>query len=188
MTAMLWLPLVAKAVATALIVVSASVAAEALGPGWGAIVASLPVSAGPAYVFLAMQHGPDFVAASALNSAAANAATGLFLMTYGILAKHMPPWRSLGTSVAIWLAVMQQTVWTLATAAALNFAVYRLSSRPYLCEQGCETRIQAGAATTAPMVRPASPRSLGRGIRLARGRSQRGSRSCHDRDGGRIPG
>jgi hypothetical protein len=81
MAATLWLPLVAKALATALIVVSASVAAEALGPVWGAIIASLPVSAGPAYVFLAMQHGPDFVATSTLNSAAANAATGLFLIT-----------------------------------------------------------------------------------------------------------
>lgn len=127
MAAMLWLPLVAKALATATIVISASVAAEALGPAWGAIIASLPVSAGPAYVFLAMQHGPDFVATSTLNSAAANAATGLFLITYGFLGVRMPPWRSLGLAVAVWLVAglaVQQTAWTVSTAVALNLAVY----------------------------------------------------------------
>ena len=127
MAAMLWLPLVAKALTTALIVISASVAAEALGPVWGAIIASLPVSAGPAYVFLAMQHGPDFVATSALSSAAANAATGLFLITYGMLGGRMSPWRSLGAAVGVWLAAslaVQQTAWTVTTAVALNLAVY----------------------------------------------------------------
>jgi len=127
MPAMLWLPLVAKALATALIVISASVAAEALGPVWGAIIASLPVSAGPAYVFLAMQHGPNFVATSTLNSAAANAATGLFLITYGTLARRMPPWRSLCVAVAVWLVAslaVQQTGWTVTTAIVLNLAIY----------------------------------------------------------------
>jgi hypothetical protein len=127
MAAMLWLPLVAKALAIALVVICASAAAEAFGPLWGAIIASLPVSAGPAYVFLAMQHGADFVATSALNSAAANAATGLFLITYGHLAQRMPPWRSLGAAVAVWLAAslaVQQTAWTATTAVALNLAVY----------------------------------------------------------------
>jgi hypothetical protein len=127
MAAMLWLQLVAKALATAVIVISASIVAETLGPVWGAMIASLPVSAGPAYVFLAMQHGPDFVATSTLNSAAANAATGLFLITYGILTKRMPPWGSLGVAVAVWLAAslaVQQTAQTMTTAVALNLAVY----------------------------------------------------------------
>jgi hypothetical protein len=124
---MLWLPLVAKALATALIVISASVAAEALGPVWGAIIASLPVSAGPAYVFLAMQHGPDFVATSTLISAAANAATGLFLIIYGILARRMPPCCSLCVAVAVWLVAslaVQQIAWTVTMAVTLNIAVY----------------------------------------------------------------
>jgi hypothetical protein len=129
MTALPWLSLAAKALATALIVVTASTAAEALGPVWGAIIASLPVSAGPAYVFLAMQHGPAFVAASALNSAAANAATGLLLTTYARLAGRMSPWRGLTLAVAIWLAAsiaLQQVTWTTGLAAALNVVVYGL--------------------------------------------------------------
>ena len=127
MPAPLWLPLIIKALATALLVVSASVAAERLGSVWGAIIASLPVSTGPAYVFLALQHDPDFVAASALTSAAANAATGLLLITYGTMARRLPPWRCLATALAVWLAasiVLQQATWTVTAAAVLNLSVY----------------------------------------------------------------
>jgi hypothetical protein len=127
MTALVWFPPLVKASATALIVVFASAIAEALGPFWGALVASLPVSAGPAYVFLSMQHGAGFVAASALSSAAANAATGLFLIVYGIAARRMPPWHGLGIAVLAWLAgssVTQQVHWTPTTALVINLVVY----------------------------------------------------------------
>jgi hypothetical protein len=72
----------------------------------------------------------DWTAICTLNSAAANAATGLFLITYGNLAWCMPPWRSLGVAVAVWLAAslaVQQTAWTATTAVALNLAVYGMS-------------------------------------------------------------
>jgi hypothetical protein len=127
MSTLLWLPTAIKALSTALLVVFASALAEALGPFWGALVASLPVSAGPAYVFLAMQHGGDFVAASALSSAAANAATGLFLMVYAALAVRAPLWRSLGIAVTTWLAAalaIRQVTWTPGTVTLLNLIVY----------------------------------------------------------------
>ncbi len=90
-------------------------------------IITLPVSAGPAYVFLAMQHGADFVAASALSSVVANAATGLFLIVYGILAGRASLSRSLGAAVLVWLAAslaVQQVIWTPITALLLNLAVY----------------------------------------------------------------
>ena len=127
MTATLWLPSLVRALTTGLLVVSASAVAEALGPFWGALIASLPVSAGPAYVFLAMQHGADFVAASALSSFAANAATGLFLIAYGVLAGTVSPWRSLGAAMLLWLVaslVTQQVAWTPLTALLLNLTAY----------------------------------------------------------------
>jgi hypothetical protein len=127
MTATLWLPPLVRALATALLVVSASAVAEALGPFWGALIASLPVSAGPAYVFLSMQHSPDFIAESALSSFAANAATGLFLIVYGIVAARMPPWRGLSIAVLAWFAASSathQVIWTPSTALILNLAVY----------------------------------------------------------------
>lgn len=122
-----WLPLLTRAATTALLVVSASAIAEAAGPFWGALIASLPVSVGPAYVFLAMQHGADFIAASALSSFAANAATGLFLIVYGVLAVRLAPWPSLGYAILAWLAAAaatQQVNWTPLTALLLNVAIY----------------------------------------------------------------
>jgi hypothetical protein len=127
MTAIAWLPALIKAVSTALLVVVASALAEALGPFWGALVASLPVSAGPAYVFLAMQHGDAFVAASALSSAAANAATGLFLIVYALQARRAPLRWSLGVAVTAWFAaslLTRQIAWTPAAVMGLNLAVY----------------------------------------------------------------
>jgi len=127
MTAAMWLPIGAKALATALTVISASIVAEALGPVWGAIVICVPVAAGPAYVFLAMRQGPDFIAASALNSCVANAVTGLFLMTYAGLVRRVSPWRSLGIATAGWLVISvaaEQLAWTVGAAIAFNVVVY----------------------------------------------------------------
>lgn len=45
---------------TAAFVVSASVITERLGPVIGALVATLPISAGPSYVFLALDHDAAF--------------------------------------------------------------------------------------------------------------------------------
>ena len=127
MTTAIWLPPLIRAITTALLVLSASEAAEMAGPFWGALIASLPVSAGPAYVFLAMQHGADFVAASALGSCAANAATGLFLIAYGLVAGQLPAWPSLGVAVLAWLAAalaIQQVMWTPLAALLFNLVVY----------------------------------------------------------------
>jgi hypothetical protein len=127
MSTLPWLPTLIKALSTGLLVVLASALAEALGPFWGALVASLPVSAGPAYVFLAMQHDGQYVAASALASAAANAATGLFLIVYAALAGQTPLWPALAAAVIAWLAAslaIRQIAWTPETVMLLNLIVY----------------------------------------------------------------
>jgi len=56
-------------------VVSASMIAERTGPVIGALVATLPISAGPTYVFLALDHDAAFIAQGALTSLPINAAT-----------------------------------------------------------------------------------------------------------------
>ncbi|MDY0882001.1 hypothetical protein ACFPL7_20645 [Dongia soli] len=122
-----WLPLLVKALATASLVVAASVLSERLGPIWGALITSLPISVGPAYVFLALKHDNGFVAASALSSCAANGATGLFLITYGLRAAKAPVWNSLGLAIGIWFTAslaIQAVDWTPLTASAMNIAVY----------------------------------------------------------------
>jgi hypothetical protein len=62
------LTLVVKMGVTAAFVVIASMVAERAGPLVGAMVSTLPISAGPAYVFLALEHDNAFVAQSALTS------------------------------------------------------------------------------------------------------------------------
>src|SRR5215212_1822196 len=55
-----WVGLLAKMLATAAIVVAVSALVERVGPFLGAMIATLPISAGPALVFMAMDHGPAF--------------------------------------------------------------------------------------------------------------------------------
>ena len=55
-----WFELALKMAVTALFVSVATVIAERLGPTVGALVATLPVSAGPVYVFLALDHDSAF--------------------------------------------------------------------------------------------------------------------------------
>lgn len=78
----LWLTLALRAGVTAAIVITAAVLAERAGPRWGGLVASLPVAAGPAFVMLALQHPPEFIADAALGSMAANPATVIFLCIF----------------------------------------------------------------------------------------------------------
>jgi hypothetical protein len=116
-----------RAVTAAFVVVSASVLAEVLGPVWGALVISLPVSAGPVYVFMVLAHDTGFVAGAALNGFAANAATGLFLLVYARRATNRSLPHALGPAVLAWIAaaiVIASLAWTPLTALALNVAVY----------------------------------------------------------------
>src|SRR5438093_5031361 len=90
---------------TAAFVVSASVITERSGPVIGALVATLPISAGPSYVFLALDHDAAFVAEGALASLPINAATILLAFTYSVLAQRFSLWISAGTAVAAWLVL-----------------------------------------------------------------------------------
>ncbi|MDU1691076.1 MAG: hypothetical protein E6848_15910, partial [Bradyrhizobium sp.] len=69
-------------------VVSASMIAERTGPVIGALVATLPISAGPTYVFLALDHDAAFIAEGALTSLPINAATIFLSLAYAVLAQR----------------------------------------------------------------------------------------------------
>lgn len=83
-----WGLLALKAGITAAIVVAASLIAERSRPFVAAIILSLPVSAGPAYVLLALQHDADFVAAASLASLPVQIATALLVIAYVGLARR----------------------------------------------------------------------------------------------------
>lgn len=101
-----WAALLAKMLASAAIVVLASLAVERTGPLVGAMIATLPVSAGPAYVFLALDHDAGFLRDSAVASLPAIAATALFIAAYAGLARRHGVAASLTAALAIWLAAV----------------------------------------------------------------------------------
>src|SRR3978361_685295 len=88
---------------TAAFVVSASAVTERSGPVIGALVATLPISAGPSYVFLALDHDAGFIAEGALASLPINAATIFLALTYVVLAQRRNAWVSAGGAVAVWI-------------------------------------------------------------------------------------
>jgi hypothetical protein len=122
-----WIPLLAKLVLTAGIVVTASIVAERAGPLTGALVATLPVTVWPAYVFLALDHDGAYIAEAARSGLAINAVTGAFLLVYAALAQKRGLFVCVIAAVGTWIALAflaRSIAWTLATAGLLNLIVY----------------------------------------------------------------
>jgi hypothetical protein len=120
------LALAVKMIVTAGLVVAAAAIAERAGPLLGALVATLPLSAGPAYVFVSLDHGPAFVAASALASLVVNANTALLALTYVLLSQRRGRIVRLGAALGVWVAsalLSRALPWTLGGAVALNGVV-----------------------------------------------------------------
>lgn len=86
-------------------VVSASMIAERTGPVIGALVATLPISAGPSYVFLALDHDAAFIAKGALASLPVNAATLFLGLTYVLLAQRLSLLVSFLSAITVWIAL-----------------------------------------------------------------------------------
>lgn len=118
------LALALKAISTAVIVVAASLVAERTRPFFAAMVLSLPVSAGPAYVILAFDHSPAFIAEAVLWSIATNVSIVPATVAYAAAARA--GWglaSSYAAMIAAWLvtaAIVRQFDWTLASALVLN--------------------------------------------------------------------
>jgi hypothetical protein len=118
--------IVIKMLVTALFVVAATVTAERAGALVGALVATLPVGAGPAYVFLALDHDAAFIAQSALGSLAINAVNVVFALSYALLAQRHRLAFIMPTILTLWaiLALVLESIsWTLLTAFILNIIV-----------------------------------------------------------------
>ena len=122
-----WLALATKMAVTALFVSIATIMAERLGAIVGALVATLPVSAGPVYVFLALDHDAAFISASAAASLALNAATAIFLTTYVLIAQRHALWPSVSVAFVVWLTTtlaLSAFHWTASRAFVLNLVVF----------------------------------------------------------------
>ncbi len=120
------LTLILKMAITAGFVLVATITAERAGPLVGGLVATLPLGAGPVYVFLALDHGASFIAASAVNSLAINTVNVIFALTYALLAQKRSLVASLSVAMLVWIALawtVHEMSWTVTTAVLLNIVV-----------------------------------------------------------------
>jgi hypothetical protein len=121
-----WLALAIKMAVTACFVVAATATAERAGALVGALVATLPIAAGPAYVVIALDHDAAFIAASALASLAINAVTAIFALVFAATVQRSGFVFSLAAALTVWtvLAVVAQSIeWTLPGVVFLNVVV-----------------------------------------------------------------
>ena len=131
----LWfLMLAAKMATAAAIVVGCSLLAERSGPLIAALIATLPISAGPVLVFLALEHDAAFMAESALGAMTSNIANAGLSCAYVLLAQRFGTVLSLAAALAAWVATL-----LLMRGLDLSFPVMTVATiaiyggfRPYL--------------------------------------------------------
>jgi hypothetical protein len=124
------LMLLLRMAVAAAFVVSASFIAERSGPVIGALVATLPISAGPSYVFLALDHDAAFIAQGALASLPVNAATVFLSLAYAWLAQRNGLLVSCGAALAVWIVLatlIRMTQWTLLGGLIVNVVAFAIS-------------------------------------------------------------
>ena len=120
------LTLIVKMIVTAAFLLAATAAAERAGPLIGGLVATLPIAAGPSYIFLALDHDAQFIAHSALGSLVVNSFNGCFALTYALLAQKRSLPVSLGGAFVVWICLNVASAaldWTAATAVVLNIVL-----------------------------------------------------------------
>jgi uncharacterized membrane protein (GlpM family) len=125
-----WYGLALKIAMTASIVVAASVVVERSGPFIGSLIAALPTAGGAAMIILALEHPPEFIAASAVGGLIANAACALFALTYAALAQKHSLRLSLSGAFLVWLGAvfaLRLFDWSATSATILNAVVYPLA-------------------------------------------------------------
>ena len=156
-----YLILALRMMVAAAFVVSASFITEHSGPAIGALVATLPISAGPSYVFLALDHDSAFIAQGALASLPINAATMFLGLTYTLLAQRHSLAISYGAAAAVWMAIaamVGSSHWSLPGGLLINvvtFAIctplmqrYRHAKMPPIARRWYDVPLRASLVAT----------------------------------------
>ena len=126
------LALAAKVVVAMTIVVTAARIAERAGPFFGAMVATLPVSTGPIYVFLAIDYDSNFIADAAITSVASVAGAIAFIAGHAFAARRFATAASLAMATFAWFSVallLQLYKWSFAEACVLVAVSFALAFR-----------------------------------------------------------
>lgn len=78
----------AKGLATATVVVLVTLSVGRFGPVIGGAIAGLPMVLGPGFLFLLLEHSPDYVSAMAASSLATLSGTQAFILVFVVLARR----------------------------------------------------------------------------------------------------
>jgi hypothetical protein len=117
--------------AVAVFILIVALLSERVGPFFGAMVASLPVYTGPVYLFLALDHPPEYLARVTIGSVAACGVIPVFLLFYALMARAghaMLP--SLMVGLGAWLVCatfVQLYDWSLVEALLFAIPIYAVS-------------------------------------------------------------
>lgn len=95
--------LLAKLIATALVVVGVSISVGKLGPRLGGILAGTPIVLGPGYFFMLQERSTEFIEVAALSTLHALVATLLFSICFVASAHRMGVLASLGLATLCWI-------------------------------------------------------------------------------------
>lgn len=130
----------AKLASTAIVVLLATLIAERVGAFVGAMIVALPISAGPAYLFLALDHDAAFIAESARVSLGVNALVPPFLLIAAYVIRKAGLIAALAAGFAVWgggAFMVLATPLSLMVAVLLNiisFIICLPLSRPLLTQ------------------------------------------------------
>ena len=122
-----WLVIAVKMAIAASVVIAATIATERAGPLIGALVATLPVSAGPSYFFLAFEQDAAFFSQSALGSLLLNASTAIYATTYVLLSQRQPFIVCVPAAMLMWLGsffLFSRFIESGTAAAILNIVIF----------------------------------------------------------------
>ena len=134
----------AKLASTAMVVLLATVVAERAGAFVGAMIVALPISAGPAYLFLALDHDAAFIAESARISLAVNALVPPFLLVAALVIRKAGLIAALTAAFIVWGggAVIVLAIDISLTGAIImniiSFIICLPLSRPFLAQPPAE--------------------------------------------------
>jgi hypothetical protein len=118
-----------KVLLTAIMVVSATLAAERMRPVWAGIIATIPLSSGAAHVMLALSETSDFVSKAGLGSAVTSIAAFAFIGMVVSVAPRAHRLATVGAAFCTWLALsvgLTFIEWTPITAAIGNAIAFIL--------------------------------------------------------------
>jgi uncharacterized membrane protein (GlpM family) len=130
--------LLLKMTIAASIVVVVSIIAEKSKPFIAAMVATLPVSAGPALAFIALDHDDAFMRETLTGALIQNITTGLYCLAFAVIAQRNGTVLSLGGALAVWalaglaLKTIGPGLWGGLLLSILIYPLLMRAARPYL--------------------------------------------------------